>query len=306
MGNEKLVIIGQQTLAALDKSSVANRLFSLRTQPSVYPGDDRWVSLSNRVESELLKGLWLWSDEHVDDGKPVQLLWFGFEIENEHMEAVHVLRDGLNAIGWVDPQPAPDLRHTVVENEPGFAYIGIYQDFSRQESSNEFHQRCISFLEQVIGIVLGTDLTVDSDIDEIKKSDRSKTEKRRLIRARLGQGQFRITLLAAWENRCAVTGSNVFEAIRASHAKPWRASTDEERLSAANGLPLIATLDALFDAGLITFEDGGDLRLSVQLTTREREDLDQLGLSDRSCLRRKPKTEEAKFLAYHRQHVFRS
>lgn len=42
---------------------------------------------------------------------------------------------------------------------------------------------------------------------------------------------------------------------QASHAKPWRTSSDQERLDPHNGLPLIATLGVLFDRGLIGFAD---------------------------------------------------
>jgi len=43
---------------------------------------------------------------------------------------------------------------------------------------------------------------------------------------------------------------------RVAH-QPWRESTDEKRLDPTKGLPLVASLDALFDAGLISFEDSG-------------------------------------------------
>jgi hypothetical protein len=56
-----------------------------------------------------------------------------------------------------------------------------------------------------------------------------------------------------WEKRCTVTCCATLETIRASHIKPWWMATNEERLDPGNGLPLVATVDTLFDAGLITF-----------------------------------------------------
>ena len=97
-----------------------------------------------------------------------------------------------------------------------------------------------------------------------------------------------------------MTGSRIRDAIRASHIKPWRNSTDPERLDPNNGLPLIATLDALFDAGLITFESGGRLLISKRVDAGER---NCLGLTAHK-LERKPSGQTAKYLAYHRQHVF--
>ena len=69
----------------------------------------------------------------------------------------------------------------------------------------------------------------------------------------------------AWGQQCCVTGVKTLAAVRASHIKPWCESSDEERLDEMNGLPLVATLDALLDAGLITFTDEGELLVHDRL-----------------------------------------
>jgi hypothetical protein len=69
------------------------------------------------------------------------------------------------------------------------------------------------------------------------------TDKKALINARLGQGKFRQSVLKRWRRRCAVTSSLTEKVIRASHIKPWRECTNDERLDPDNGLPLIANLD---------------------------------------------------------------
>lgn len=71
-------------------------------------------------------------------------------------------------------------------------------------------------------------------------------------------------------NSCAVSGSTVLDAIRASHNKPWRNANDNERLDPFNGLPLIASFDALFDVGLIAFDENGCLLVSSRLPESER------------------------------------
>jgi hypothetical protein len=108
-------------------------------------------------------------------------------------------------------------------------------------------------------------ISLRDDIDEIMAEDIGETERERLVAARVGQGKFRSDLLSRWQNSCAVTGSTTLAAVRASHCKPWRSATNAERLDPANGLPLLATLDALFDAGLITFLDNGLLSASAEL-----------------------------------------
>src|SRR5262249_47265722 len=119
--------------------------------------------------------------------------------------------------------------------------------------------------------------------------------------ARIGQGRFRTEVFQLWQNRCGVTGSETQHAIRASHIKPWRESTNDERLDPRNGLPLVASLDALFDAGLISFESSGKLIVSSEMSAEER----QIYGLDEKALAMKPAAKTAGYLAYHRKHVFR-
>jgi hypothetical protein len=48
----------------------------------------------------------------------------------------------------------------------------------------------------------------------------------------------------------------------ASHCKPWRDASNEERLDGENGLLLTPSIDHLFDRGFIGFEDSGALIIS--------------------------------------------
>ena len=130
----------------------------------------------------------------------------------------------------------------------------------------------------------------------LREKGLSETERDALVSARVGQGAFRSRVLARWEGRCAVTDSSTLEAIRASHIKPWRLATNEERLDPANGLPLVATLDALFDAGLIAFGGDGAMVVSERLAPEEREKLYLHG----GRLRRRPDEATAAYLAEHR------
>jgi hypothetical protein len=142
--------------------------------------------------------------------------------------------------------------------------------------------------------------TLAKDLQAITRQETNSTTKEALVNARIGQGLFRVRVLQMWSNRCAVTGSSITDAIRASHIKPWRASSNEERLDPSNGLPLIANLDALFDAGLISFDSAGNLLISGQLSQTEQS---IFSVKDRK-LQIPPTTTTRRFLAYHRQHVF--
>lgn len=87
------------------------------------------------------------------------------------------------------------------------------------------------------------------------------TEKHSLVLARRGQGVFR-TQVQAIEKACRVTGVDRSEHLIASHSKPWRDCSNEERLNGENGLLLTPTIDHLFDKGFISFEGNGRLIIS--------------------------------------------
>src|SRR6185295_17438541 len=55
------------------------------------------------------------------------------------------------------------------------------------------------------------------------------TEKEALVMARRGQGRFR-DLVSKLETRCRVTHVEHRDYLRASHCKPWRDCTNEERV----------------------------------------------------------------------------
>ena len=87
------------------------------------------------------------------------------------------------------------------------------------------------------------------------------TERLAIIRARNGQGLFK-ERVSKIESRCRITGVENPVHLIASHCKPWRDSTNEERLNGENGLLLTPSIDHLFDRGFIGFEDNGKLIIS--------------------------------------------
>lgn len=100
-----------------------------------------------------------------------------------------------------------------------------------------------------------------TDVKDVLNSNRDLTTKERLVNARLGQGGFREELIEIWKGRCALTGCELLEVLRASHIKPWRASNDHERLDPANGILLAASIDAFFDKFLITFSREDEIEI---------------------------------------------
>uniref|UniRef100_UPI00334180EF HNH endonuclease n=1 Tax=Castellaniella defragrans TaxID=75697 RepID=UPI00334180EF len=130
----------------------------------------------------------------------------------------------------------------------------------------------------------------------------SETERARLVYSRIGQGQYRRGLIDIWKGRCAVTELALEAALIASHAKAWKQSSNEERLDPFNGLLLAATVDKLFDRGLISFADDGAMLLSSLVSTV---DLKAIGLSANARLSSLLDDRHKPYLRAHRkQHGF--
>lgn len=143
--------------------------------------------------------------------------------------------------------------------------------------------------------------TVSADIEEVLRAPKiSKTVRQQLVEARLGQGLFKINV-GRIERGCRLTGVTDRFHLRASHIKPWRDSTNEERLDGHNGLLLAPHVDHLFDRGLITFSGRGRVLVSPRL---EPDVLAAWGLRTRNVGGFSDR--QAQYLDYHRTKVFKS
>ena len=139
-------------------------------------------------------------------------------------------------------------------------------------------------------------------IDEIRQAPIPTTEREALVKARRGQGLFRNNI-ARVEQECRITHVTNPAYLIASHIKPWRHSSNEERLSAHNGFMLAPQADFLFDRGFVSFMDG---RLLVSPVADEKT-LVKLGVDPS----RPPEVgafseRQEQFLEFHRREIFRT
>ena len=126
------------------------------------------------------------------------------------------------------------------------------------------------------------------------------TERRAIVQARRGQGVFKDNVRRV-EKRCRITGVEKLEHLIASHCKPWRVASNEERLNGENGLLLTPSIDHLFDRGFISFEDNGQLIVSP---VADRPSLARMGVDTTRPVQVGSFTSEQKhFLDYHRNAV---
>ena len=126
------------------------------------------------------------------------------------------------------------------------------------------------------------------------------TERLAIIRARKGQGLFK-DRVAKIETQCRITGVDNPVHLVASHCKPWRDATNEERLNGENGLLLTPSIDRLFDRGFIGFEDKGKLIISP---VAHRPSLERMGIDVTNVVNVGGFTSgQKKFLEFHRNAV---
>lgn len=261
-----------------------------------------WGAL-NPLTNQLFLSLWEHDLETIEGAERISVLMKdyvgrsqGFPERKKHVQA---LRNGVEGYGVLctakDPRAA---RNRTID------YFDQHLLLKLGELSDEGDRVYARILARIPVRNLPRHQTAHAstvpDLRSILEDAGDVTAGEALAQARVGQGRFRQQVLEMWGLQCCVTGAITLDAIRASHIKPWRDCTNRERLDPNNGLPLVATLDALFDAGLVTFAPDGRLLASKRLDNAERQ---RLGISALR-LGKEPNHHTATYLAYHRKEVF--
>jgi putative restriction endonuclease len=83
-----------------------------------------------------------------------------------------------------------------------------------------------------------------------------------LIRPRLGQGAFRVSVTNEYQHRCAVTGERTLPILDAAHIRPYGGGGEHE---IANGLLLRTDIHKLFDTGYVTISSDGRFEVGQRL-----------------------------------------
>lgn len=197
----------------------------------------------------------------------------------------------------LDPKSDPIIPRSRLDLPP---FAGVH--WSTQSSGIDIPDKIAIELDKTLTYLSKTQ--TQNSLHDLRKYKNSyagltKTERKTVIQSRIGQGKFRSDLISYWTG-CAVTGCNVIEMLRASHIKPWRVSTNIERLDSYNGLLLVPNLDGAFDSGLISFEDNGKIIISKNLSST---DASILGINSKMRLT-KVELKHKKYLNYHRNNIF--
>ena len=200
------------------------------------------------------------------------------------------ISQNLQAISYC-PLPKNELGHYRFRLRPQLVYALRSAKLIEEDSGTEDASVPDAGLDSATRHAVERQLASDSAF-----AAADETTKKALVDARIGQGAYRRQLLAIWDGQCALTGLKVKEALVASHAKPWSEATNSERLDPYNGLILAATVDRLFDTGLISFAADGRILVNPKVGAAE---LSKMGIAidDRlPCFHER----HAVYLAWHR------
>ena len=176
-----------------------------------------------------------------------------------------------------------------------------------QQVWNEFHNNWQALIDESERLIAerepALEVITHESLEDFRKEGRDKIALRKV---RGNQHFFRKTVLAAYENRCCVTGIDIETLLVASHIKPWADSDNAEKLNPQNGLCLNALHDCAFDRGLIAITDDYSIIVSNTITHCTSDAVRKMllwykGQKINLPSRFLPRTD---FLAWHRNNVF--
>jgi len=130
------------------------------------------------------------------------------------------------------------------------------------------------FAESPPAIDLRFDDKTQIELEDLLDDTRERAS--RTIALRRGQPQFRDALLRAYDNRCAVTGTQVVEVLEAAHISPYKGTHTNV---VSNGLLLRADVHTLFDLHLLTISADLLVRVSPNLVGSPYEEFDERPLA---------------------------
>lgn len=145
------------------------------------------------------------------------------------------------------------------------------------------------------------DIKLSEEFEEIEHVSLIGKDKEVFAKQRIGQGYFR-DFLSARYHQCAISQCMVIslQFLKASHIKPWRVSSPEEKIDIDNGFLLCPNHDLLFDKGLISFDDDGRIIISDEL-----QDIDKVYLNVSDNMTVTMFEGNRKYLEYHRKNEFK-
>ncbi len=144
---------------------------------------------------------------------------------------------------------------------------------------------------------------LDNSVDDIDKEIETKQlqgeEREALIKVRVNQSAFRKLLMRRYTHCCLcdVDDESLLVAI---HIKPWAKSNHAEKVDVNNGLLLCPNHDKLFDRGYISFDNGGHIVISDELSENS-----AISMNIKNDMQIELSNDNIKYMEYHRNNVLK-
>ena len=147
-------------------------------------------------------------------------------------------------------------------------------------------------------------LDVLEDNKAIYYHSSQETEKEAFTKIRLVQNSYRKSVIDFWNGSCSVTGVDDPSWLIASHIKPWRESSNKEKIDPHNSLLLTPNFDKLFDRGIISFssKDGKIILPEVQ-SKQMWANFNKMHITEDISLRSVP-SGVGEYLDYHKECIY--
>ena len=144
---------------------------------------------------------------------------------------------------------------------------------------------------------------LDNSVDEIDKEIETKQlqgeEREALIKVRVNQSAFRKLLMRRYTH-CCLCDVDDESLLVASHIKPWAKSSHAEKVDVNNGLLLCRNHDKLFDRGYISFDNGGHIVISDELSKNC-----AISMNIKNDMQIELSNDNIKYMEYHRNNVLK-
>lgn len=144
---------------------------------------------------------------------------------------------------------------------------------------------------------------LDNSVDDIDKEIETKQlqgeEREALIKVRVNQSAFRKLLMRRYTH-CCLCDVDDESLLVASHIKPWAKSNQAEKVDVNNGLLLCPNHDKLFDRGYISFDNGGHIVISDELSENS-----AISMNIKNDMQIELSNDNIKYMEYHRNNVLK-
>lgn len=201
---------------------------------------------------------------------------------------------------YVNSLPLQDKYYNLIREVslPNISYISIVKikDFFEKNIDGYYFRLFADYFNEYENIFSLE--KIDKEIDDVNVSD---TERVSVIKARIGQGEYRKKLLDMCPF-CPFTLVSDERVLIASHIKPWVKSNTFEKTDPYNGFMLTPNFDLLFDRGFLSFTDDKKTILSPFLSKMT---YSKLGISDNKFIPHLPTEGREKYLEYHRNNILK-